>query len=181
MNLFFRLLYLVIIGIRRPRMPLTDTSKLTLRVWPTDLDLWGHVNNGIFHSVADLGRFDFMRRTGFLKYLRTKRMVPVQAACIANFRRSLTVFQRFELSTRLIGWDERWIYIESRFERDGELVAHLIARTVARGRGGAASPSTIANELGVSAPVAPDLISVAAAFDTLYTAGANAAGRPEAR
>ena len=54
MNLYFRLLLAVLKALRAPRARLGETVELTLRVWPTDLDLNGHMNNGRYLTMVDL-------------------------------------------------------------------------------------------------------------------------------
>jgi hypothetical protein len=45
MNLWFRLLWLLLFRDRRA-VHLLATTTVRLRVWPSDLDLYRHVNNG---------------------------------------------------------------------------------------------------------------------------------------
>jgi len=47
----------------------TDVGRMTFRVVPTDLDVLGHMNNGVYFSLMDLGRIDLMIRTGAWKRL----------------------------------------------------------------------------------------------------------------
>ncbi len=37
---------------------------MTFRVLPTDLDVLGHMNNGVYLSIMDLGRMDLLQRSG---------------------------------------------------------------------------------------------------------------------
>ncbi len=66
MNLFFRLLRLLLTARWRGRLGPLDESVLKLRVWPVDLDVNLHMNNGRYLSVMDLGRVDVILRTGLL-------------------------------------------------------------------------------------------------------------------
>lgn len=51
-----------------------------------------------------------------------------------RFRRPLTIFQRYQLKTRVVGWDERWFFIEQRFERDGNVAAWGVIKGLMRSR-----------------------------------------------
>jgi hypothetical protein len=42
-------------------------------------------------------------------------------------------FQRFDVRSRVIGWDEKWLYFEHIVERHGELCAIANARGLFRG------------------------------------------------
>jgi hypothetical protein len=50
--------------IAAPRVELLSTTRICLRVWPNDLDLNLHVNNGRYLALADLGRIHWFVRTG---------------------------------------------------------------------------------------------------------------------
>jgi acyl-CoA thioesterase FadM len=51
---------------------LLATTRVTIRVWPNDLDTNMHVNNGRYLTLADLGRADWFIRTGV--YATSKRL-----------------------------------------------------------------------------------------------------------
>ena len=53
MNLWLRLIKVVLRALFARRIGILDTSRITLRVWPNDLDFNGHVNNGRFLTLAD--------------------------------------------------------------------------------------------------------------------------------
>ena len=60
MNLYFRLLLFMIRVRFRSRLGIWDTSHVTFRVNPLDLDLQRHMNNGRYLSLMDLGRMAFL-------------------------------------------------------------------------------------------------------------------------
>ena len=113
MNLLFRLIRVVIAALLRPRLDMLDTSELTLRVWPNDLDLNLHMNNGRYFTVMDLGRIDLMIRTGVARWMWRRKWTPVVASETMRFPRALKPFQRYRLKTRVLCWDERWIFLEN--------------------------------------------------------------------
>jgi hypothetical protein len=56
MNLWLRLFWLALALLWRRKLdPRHDVSRLTFRVLPTDLDLNGHMNNGRYLTIMDLG------------------------------------------------------------------------------------------------------------------------------
>src|SRR5438552_18715762 len=65
MNLYFRLLITILKALRAPRVTPGDTVELALRVLPTDLDLNGHMNNGRYLTLVDLGLVTVFIRSGF--------------------------------------------------------------------------------------------------------------------
>jgi acyl-CoA thioesterase FadM len=99
-----------------------------MRVLPTDLDILGHMNNGVYLSIMDLGRMDLMIREGFWAKLRAQKMYPVMVSETITFRRSLHPWQRFILETRVIGVDDKAVFVEQRFVVDGEIAARAMTR-----------------------------------------------------
>jgi acyl-CoA thioesterase FadM len=116
MTLWLRVLVVFIASLFRPRLGLADESILALRVLPTDLDINVHMNNARYLAVMDLGRFDLILRSGIWRVVHKRRLQPVLGGSLVRFRRPLGPFQRFSLKTRLLGWDERWFYIEQLME-----------------------------------------------------------------
>lgn len=132
MNLLLRLLRVLIATRFRGRIDVLEESVLNLVVWPTDLDLNLHMNNGRYLSVMDLGRVDHVARTGLLRLIVRNRWQPVLGTATIRYRRSLRLFQRYRLITRVVCWDEKWAYMEQRFERDGHLMAQAYVKALFR-------------------------------------------------
>lgn len=131
MNLWLRLLHLVASAFWRPRLdPMSEVSRLSFRVWPTDLDTSLHLNNGRYWTLMDLGRTDLMLRSGLWRTILKNRWVPVVSAGKIRFRRELRLFRPFTLETRIVGWTDTSIVIEHRVVtrgRDGGDILSAIA------------------------------------------------------
>ena len=130
MNLIFRLLWVILTVRRRGRMGATDLSRFSLRCWPNDLDSNWHMNNGRYLTVMDLGRLDLILRTGLWRVMRERKWYPVVGTAKITFRRSIGPFDRFDLTTQILGWDEKWLYIEHRMEKDGVLMARGLVKGI---------------------------------------------------
>jgi hypothetical protein len=61
MNLFLRLLLLFLTVPFRPRRELFAPARKRFIVWPPDLDVLFHVNNGVYLSMPDVARVDLRR------------------------------------------------------------------------------------------------------------------------
>ena len=72
MNLFLRLAWLMVTARFRPRCDMLGPCRTRFRVWLTDLDVLGHVNNGVYLSLMDLGRVDLLLRSGVLAKVRAR-------------------------------------------------------------------------------------------------------------
>lgn len=136
MNLIFRLILQLIRCRFRPRQPLMEVVSLPLRVLPTDLDINLHLTNSRYLALMDLGRIEFMLRTGLMRGALRRRWLPVVAIASVKFRREINPFQRFTLHTRLLGWDEKWFYMEQRFETELGVAAIGVVKGLFRGPSG---------------------------------------------
>jgi YbgC/YbaW family acyl-CoA thioester hydrolase len=111
------------------------------RVWPGDIDVLFHVNNGVYLTMLDVARVDMMLRSGALRLLRKAHVFPVVQSQTIRYRRSLRLFERFEVETRVVGWDEQAFLLTHAFLRRDEVVAEAVVRVRFLHRGGA-KPTT---------------------------------------
>ena len=136
MHLLLRTLLLLLRSPRRPALSVWESASLPLRVLPTDIDIALHVNNGMYFSLMDLGRFDLMVRSGVWQRMRRRGWTPVAAGETIAFRKSLQLWQHYSIETRIIGLDSKAIYFEQRMVADGEIYAraYIATRLVTKGR-----------------------------------------------
>lgn len=150
MKLYFRFVAAVVRAILdRRRLGILDESVIGFRVWPTDLDFNLHLNNSRYLALMDIGRLDMLSGIGLLRPMLARKWNPVVGAATLRFRKALDPWMRFALHTRLLGWDDKWFYIEQRFERDGELYAYGLVRALFRGGGRSLAPCEVLSVLGV--------------------------------
>ena len=107
MNLIFRTILQLIRSRRRPALAITDVGRAPFRTLLTDIDVLGHMNNGVYLSIMDLGRMDLMIREGFWAKLRAAKMYPVMVSETITFRKSLSLWQRFTAKTKT---QQLWYY-----------------------------------------------------------------------
>jgi acyl-CoA thioesterase FadM len=105
-----------------------EVSSIRLTTLPTDIDILMHMNNGRYLSLFDLGRWDLLVRTGLWDAMRARDWYAVVSSETITFRKSLHLWQRFDVESRLMGYDERAIYLEHRAVVDGEVYARVIVR-----------------------------------------------------
>jgi acyl-CoA thioesterase FadM len=148
MHLLLRTLVLLFSSSRRSALSIWDASSLTLRVLPTDIDIAMHVNNGMYFSLMDLGRFDLMARSGTWKAMRRRGWSPVAAGETIAFRRSLRLWQQYTIETKIIGLDAKAIYFEQRMVVDGEIYARAYIATRLVSKGKPVSQEEILGEFG---------------------------------
>jgi acyl-CoA thioesterase FadM len=126
--MLLRTLFLMIRSRTKTHQDFRTVGRITMRVLPNDLDLLRHVNNGIYLSLMDLGRMDLMLRSGQWQELGRRGWYPVAAAVTVSYRRSLRLWQKYVLETKVIGFDDKAMYLEQRFVRHNEVYVVGIMR-----------------------------------------------------
>lgn len=161
MYVFIRLIYTLIVASFRPRIGFFDNAVTTLRVWPNDLDINLHVNNGRYLTLMDIGRFDLCWRAGLLQAALKRGWLPVIGTAQITFKKSLKPFQKFDLHTKMFWWDEKWFYIEQTFYSGGELYARSLVKGVFRSKGRNVPIKVIAEAMGIDLtfPEPPEVIA----------------------
>lgn len=92
---------------------ITDTAVFPGICWTTDIDYFGHMNNGKYFRDLDFARFDFKFRSGMAAYVDSiKGAFIVMHASSIRYRRSLNFLQRYTVNTKLVYFDERSFYYE---------------------------------------------------------------------
>jgi acyl-CoA thioesterase FadM len=168
LNLYLRLLKLLILLPFVRRRTLFDPGRLQFRVWPNDCDLNLHLNNGRYLTFMDLGRVHLLAQIGLLGALWRRRWAPVLSAAEINFIRPLHPLRRFELVTRLLTWDDKYFYIEQRFLAAGRLCAVGMVKGLFLHRQERVESRAVLAALGLDLP-APDLPAVVRHWNDLAT------------
>lgn len=157
MYVYGRLIKLLLGARGAPQSAILDPSVLHFRVWPNDLDFNFHMNNGRYLTLMDLGRMDLVARAGLLPLMRANKWYPVLGNCMIRFRRPLQPFEKFKLTTRIIGWDEKWVYLVQRFDNaKGQPAALALVRGLFGSPAGSVPPPQVMQALKDRTP-SPDL------------------------
>lgn len=169
MNLYLRFLIVFLRALFKPRMATLDTSVLHFHVLPNDLDLNRHMNNGRYLSIMDLGRIDLITRIGLFSLARKNHWLPIVGTVHMRYRRPLKLFQPFELHTRLVYWDDKWVFIEQRITSRGKICALGTVQGLIRAKNGNVPTSFIMKELGMNneRPAMPDDVNLLEQFKGL--------------
>ncbi len=143
-----------------PRLEALGTDMVRMRVWPNDIDFNLHLNNGRYLSAMDYGRMRLMARAGLLRPVMRARWTAVVGAVWMTYRRSLPLFARFDLTTRLVCWDERWFYMEQTFHGQDGLAAVGWVKGAIVSPNGIVAPQTLLEMVapGIASPALPQNI-----------------------
>jgi acyl-CoA thioesterase FadM len=143
-NLIWRFIWTLLFSRFSSPVGFFDEGTTDYVVLPTDIDVLKHMNNGRYFSLMDLARIEFMIRNKFYYKLKQYKIYPVIASEMIRFKKSLLLFQRFQLTTRILGWDDKFFYIIHYFKKDNEVYAlSVIKARMLQQTGNAISPQEL--------------------------------------
>jgi acyl-CoA thioesterase FadM len=119
-----------------PRIGLFDEDTVRMRVWPQDIDFNIHMNNSRYLSFMDYGRVHSWAAVGILDLAVRRGWRPLAGSISITYRRSLGLFDPFDLTSRLVCWDEKWFYQEHVFRYSQGLSAIAWVKVLFRGKEG---------------------------------------------
>lgn len=160
---FVRLIKEMMLARRQPPLEqVTDTHISHHICWPWDLDGWLELNNGRALTLYDLGRLGAAQRTGLIATLRVRKWGLTMAGSSVRYRRRIHGFERFEMRSRLICWDDKFTYIEqSMWKTNGECASHVLYRAAVTGTTGIVPPAEVLQAMGrdVTSPPVPQWVA----------------------
>lgn len=148
--MLWRFILTFIRGRNRDRVRPGETTEVTMRVMPMDIDFLMHVNNGTYLSYLDHGRMDMVFRNGMYELGRKNGWYGVVAGESIKFKKSLKLFDKFTVQTAGKGHDEKYFFIEHRIVCRGETMAKAIVKIrFLKRSGGTVAVKDILKELNV--------------------------------
>ena len=124
-------------------------TKIRLRVWFSDIDVYPELNNGRHLTLMDLGRYCHGIQMGLFKTLRKNKWGLMVAGNFTRYRRRLKLFQRFDLETELVGYDERWFYFYQKTVHKGKIHSSALIRTAITSKEGLVPSEKVVKEMGI--------------------------------
>ncbi len=156
LNIWFRLFFTILSRYWKSQIYITDVCKTNFIVLPNDLDLNLHMNNARYFAFMDLGRLDMMQRSKMLKQFKKRNWYPVVADETISFGKSLDLFDKFTLETKIHGWDEKYFYIEQKFKKKDIALAGALVKSRILSKKRALFTNEIFEEIGINSQ-SPDL------------------------
>ncbi len=150
MNLYFRLLWVFLSAQFKPRISVGDVIEMRFRVWPNDLDVNGHVNNGRYMTLVDLALTEYFSRLGLLRVMRARKWRPMLGGGMISFRRGLQPFQAYTLRFAMQCWDEKWSYMRFEFLVAGQIMAQGLTKGAVVGPRGVVNAAEVMQALGAT-------------------------------
>lgn len=133
------------------------------RCWPWDIDMWMELNNGRTLTLYDLGRIPLAKVNGLIGVIRRERWGLTMAGVVVRYRRRIRTFERFEMRSRLLCWDARFLYIEqTMWKQNGECANHAVYRSAITDSNGIVPTDRVIAAMGMAdqpSPAMPDWVT----------------------
>ncbi|WP_299921749.1 acyl-CoA thioesterase [uncultured Pelagimonas sp.] len=158
---FIRMTKGLLLSRKAPKMELLDTHVSHHMCWPWDIDLWMELNNGRTLTLYDLGRLPAGDRAGMYGPMKDNKWGMTVAGSVIRYRRRVRMFEKFEMRTRMLGWDKRFFYMDqSSWKTDGECSSHVVLRMALTGKTGIVDPQNMMDLLkpGATSPDLPEWV-----------------------
>ena len=134
------------------KAPVDRERRLFFRAIPLiDTDF----NRMFTHSYAlfmGLARWHLLFGSQFRNLALRHKWAPVTTCELINYKRAIRAFQRFELRTRVIHWDEERFYVEQYFDVDGQTFVATLVQGLVRGPQGILKPRDVFAQAGYEGP-----------------------------
>jgi len=167
MNLIWRFLWMWIsahLGLGRgPQPHIMGEGAITFRCLPTDLDFNMHMTNSRYASFGDLSRVNFMIRNGAWARLRAAGLLPVLGSGAFRYRRSINLFQTFTVTTSVLTWDDKWVYLQHKFITKNDVAAIAVMKATFVTKQGRVPIERIVELMGYTGPKPESAIAKEAA------------------
>ncbi|CAF1059741.1 unnamed protein product [Rotaria sp. Silwood1] len=145
-------------------------SVINGRCWPNDLDLNFHMNNSRYLRECDFGRYSYLIETGLWnaiiqrkkKYMKNSTIVV--SALQVQYRQPIELGDKFQILTRINGWDDKAFYLEQFIimDKNGQAAFSLLVRLVLIPR--SLTPQILIDDLKIGSIKSPTLSTAVQAF-----------------
>ena len=121
---------------------------INLMVLPQDIDPFMELNNGRYVTLLDLGRFGYSINVNINKLLKQNKWSLTITGTYNNYRHRLRLFQRFQLKTKLLGYDEKWFYFFQKAVKNDKTYMASVVRFSFTSKDGIVFPKEVVKTMG---------------------------------
>ena len=141
MNLYWRLFLVILKALRRDTItPDNLTTIVTTRIFPNDLDVNMHVNNGRYLTLCDLTRVDFFMRSGLAKLMVKNKWSPIISEHTMTYLRPIKVFSKVDIHMSITHFAEKYFYCTHQFYLGEKLMAQGTSKALVISKTGSLTP-----------------------------------------
>ncbi len=157
---YIRAAYAMVKARSLPPMGLYDTHVSQHRAWPWDTDVFGELNNGRILTLFELGRWQSTVRLGLIRpFLRGGLSLAVAGVSV-RYRKRVPIFQRYRMQTRMLGYGERFFYVDQTIWQADTCMNQMLLRAAIRDKSGTVPPKVFLENMamGTDQPGLPDWV-----------------------
>lgn len=157
-----RLIRLIILWLFKPKNDILADYRLNLRAWPIiDVDVTRMMVHAITRALA-LGRYQLVFGSEFRNFAFKHRWFPATVAEITQIYKSIPIFSKITISSKIICWNDRRFYAEQKILVGNQVHVRSLIEGVMGGPNGFMNPITVFSALGVhrdSPPISQEIES----------------------
>jgi YbgC/YbaW family acyl-CoA thioester hydrolase len=136
--------------------PFMSAIKRGFRVGLADIDFNMHINNARYMVFMERARWDHPVQTASWDLMLKEKLNFIVAGIEMGYIREIRLGARFEVESRYLGWDDKYVYLEQRFLVKDKIYAYGLVKGVFLQRGKLAKPDHAGKILGITH--APDAL-----------------------
>ena len=125
-----------------------DSDTISMMVWPQDIDPFLELNNGRYVTLLDLGRYGYGTRVDINGFLKKNQWSLTITGTYNEYRHRLRLFQKFELNTKIIGYDSDWFYFFQKIKRNGKTHMASVVKYAFTSKKGIVKPKEVVAAMG---------------------------------
>ena len=147
---YLRLARVLISSRMKPKLDFfsKESDVIPLMVWPQDIDPFLELNNGRYVTLLDLGRYGFGTRVDINTFLKKNQWSLTITGTYNEYRHRLRLFQKFELKTKIIGYDANWFYFFQKIERHEKTYMASVVKYAFTSKNGIVKPEEVLGAIG---------------------------------
>ncbi|OQR99176.1 hypothetical protein THRCLA_06589 [Thraustotheca clavata] len=143
-----------------------------------DIDINLHLNNSSYLYNMELARWHMTGVMGLLGLAVKQKWMFLVASQTIRYRRSIAPFAPYEIHTKMVYWDDNWMYISHQFvcPKTGALYADALTRGIIKKGKKTISLQEAADALGTTVPEITDEPAIVKGFLEWDTASKGISG-----
>lgn len=132
-----------------------ETTTISFRILPWDIDPYNELNNGRYLTLMDLGRYAHAYRLNLSTALKENKWGLMVAGVSTRFRYRIKMFQKVQLHSKIIYIDDRWFYFHQWYTTQSngkeKKNASFLVRTGVTSKNGIVASAELVKALGYDA------------------------------
>ena len=133
---------------RKEKINYLHQDSIQFRCHPWDIDIFREMNNGRMITLFDLGRISLVSKCGFLRVLLKNKWGLVVAGSSVMYRKRIRAFDKITMYTRVVGIDDKWIYLEQSMWVKGVPCCSMVIRTAVTSKNGLVDTKDVLDTFG---------------------------------